>query len=32
LGDAAFLKRLERKLGRILHKKSPGRKPNKEQE
>ena len=31
LGGTAFLKRLERKLGRILHKKSPGRKPKKEQ-
>ena len=31
LGGTAFLKRLEHKLGRILHKKSPGRKPKKEQ-
>jgi hypothetical protein len=27
LGSAAFLQRLEAKLGRILRKKPPGRKP-----
>jgi len=27
LGSAAFLKRLETKLGRVLRKKRPGRKP-----
>jgi putative transposase len=31
LGGSAFLRRIERKLGRILHKKPPGRKPKKEQ-
>ncbi len=30
LGGEMFLKRLERKLGRVLHKKSPGRRPKKE--
>ena len=30
LGSEMFLKRLERKLGRVLHKKWPGRKPKKE--
>ncbi|MEK7995995.1 MAG: hypothetical protein AAB403_19520, partial [Planctomycetota bacterium] len=28
----AFLQRLERQLGRVLHKKSPGRKPKDKQE
>ena len=31
LGGAAFLKRLETKLGRVLHKRPPGRKPKKTQ-
>jgi hypothetical protein len=30
LGDGAFLKRLEAELGRVLHKKPPGRKPGAE--
>ena len=31
LGGTAFLKRLERRLGRVLRKKTPGRKPKSEQ-
>jgi putative transposase len=30
LGGSAFLKHLERQLGRVLRKKSPGRKPKRE--
>jgi len=31
LGSAAFLRRLETRLGRVLHKKTPGRKPKSKQ-
>jgi putative transposase len=31
LGGAAFLRRLERRLGRVLRKKTPGRKPKNKQ-